>query len=62
MIAFNQEVETADVQDILAAEFGVTPTVITYGSKSTVRITTKYLIEDDLGSPVIQNPTDPYES
>ncbi len=47
VIAFNQEVETADVQDLLAAEFGVTPTVITYGSKSTVRVTTKYLIEDE---------------
>jgi len=47
VIAFNQEVETADVQDHLAAEFGEAPIVITYGSKSTVRVTTKYLIEDD---------------
>jgi SecD/SecF fusion protein len=47
VIAFNQEVETNEVQDHLELAFGVAPTVITYGSKSTVRITTKYLIEDD---------------
>jgi SecD/SecF fusion protein len=47
VIAFDQEVETTDVQDHLEAAFGVAPTVITYGSKSTVRVTTKYLIDDD---------------
>ena len=47
VIAFNQEVETFEVQDHLEAAFGVAPTVITYGSKSTVRVTTKYLIDDD---------------
>ena len=47
VIAFNQEVETTDVQDKLEAAFGVAPTVITYGTKSTVRVTTKYLIDDD---------------
>ncbi|NOR33155.1 MAG: protein translocase subunit SecDF, partial [Bacteroidales bacterium] len=47
VIAFNQEVETTEVQDHLETAFGVVPTVITYGSKSTVRITTKYLIDDD---------------
>jgi len=47
VIAFNQEVETMDVQDQLAASFGEAPTVITYGSKSTVRVTTKHLIDDD---------------
>ncbi|MCK5692099.1 MAG: protein translocase subunit SecF, partial [Bacteroidales bacterium] len=47
VIAFNQEVETAEVQDHLETAFGVAPTVITYGSKSTVRVTTKYLIDDD---------------
>jgi len=47
VIAFNQEVETAEVQDHLEGAFGVAPTVITYGTKSTVRITTKYLIDDD---------------
>jgi len=47
VIAFNQEVETTDIQDHLEAAFGVAPTVLTYGSKSTVRVTTKYLIDDD---------------
>ena len=45
VIVFNEEVETADVQDQLAAAFGVAPTVITYGSN--IRVTTKYLIDDD---------------
>ena len=47
VIAFNQEVETTEVQDNLTASFGVAPTVLTYGNKSTVRVTTKYLIDDD---------------
>jgi len=47
VITFNQEVETTDVQDRLEAAFGVAPTVITYGSKNNVRVTTKYLIDDD---------------
>lgn len=47
VIAFNQEVETAEVQNHLEAAFGETPTVITYGNKRTVRVTTKYLINDD---------------
>ncbi len=47
VIAFNQEVETAEIQSSLETAFGVTPTVITYGNKSTVRVTTKYLIDDD---------------
>ncbi len=47
VIAFNQDVETPEVQDHLAAVFGEAPTVITYGNKSTVRVTTKYLIDDD---------------
>ncbi len=47
VIAFNQEVETAEVQDHLTASFGEAPTVLTYGNKSTVRVTTKYLIDDD---------------
>ena len=47
VIAFNQEVETTEVQDQLAVAFGEAPMVITYGTKSTVRVTTKYLIDDD---------------
>ncbi len=47
VVAFKQEVQTQDVARDLEAAFGQAPTVITYGEKSTVRITTKYLIEDD---------------
>ena len=47
VIAFKQEVETSEVQSNLEAVFGEAPTVITYGAKSTVRVTTKYLIDDD---------------
>ncbi|MDX2430117.1 MAG: protein translocase subunit SecF, partial [Bacteroides sp.] len=47
VIAFPQEVETSEIQDELEEAFGLTPTVITYGNKSTVRVTTKYLIDDD---------------
>jgi SecD/SecF fusion protein len=47
VIAFNQEVETAEIQSNLEAAFGEAPTVITYGTKSTVRVTTSYLIDDD---------------
>jgi len=47
VITFNQDVETTEVQDKLTAEFGEAPTVITYGSRNAVRVTTKYLIDDD---------------
>jgi len=47
VISFKQDVETIDVQKNLAASFGEAPIVITYGTKNTVRITTKYLIDDD---------------
>jgi SecD/SecF fusion protein len=47
VINFNQDVETADVQDQLETAFGEAPTVITYGARNTVRVTTKHLIDDD---------------
>jgi SecD/SecF fusion protein len=47
VINFNQDVETEDVQGSLAEAFGEAPTVITYGAKSTVRVTTKHMIDDD---------------
>lgn len=47
VIAFNQEVKTEEIQDHLEVAFGETPSVLTYGNKSTVRVTTKYLIDDD---------------
>ena len=47
VITFKQDVETSEVQDNLTAAFGEAPTVITYGSRNAVRVTTKYLIDDD---------------
>jgi SecD/SecF fusion protein len=47
VIAFKQDVETQEVRDDLSAVFGETPTVITYGTKNMVRVTTKYLINDE---------------
>ncbi len=47
VIAFPQDVETTEIKDHLKVVFGEDPTVITYGNKSTVRVTTKYLIADD---------------
>jgi SecD/SecF fusion protein len=47
VVAFKHDVQTQDVARDLEAVFGEAPSVITYGEKSTVRITTKYMIEDD---------------
>ena len=47
VISFKQDVEVHNIQDDLAVAFGETPTVITFGTKNTVRITTSYLIDDD---------------
>jgi len=47
VIAFNQEVEIPEVTARLEEAFGEAPTVITYGNTSTVRVTTKHLIDDD---------------
>ena len=42
-----EEISTADVRTALASEFGEVPQVITFGEKNRVRVTTKYLIDDD---------------
>ncbi|MFZ5942035.1 MAG: protein translocase subunit SecDF [Bacteroidota bacterium] len=47
VVSFKHDVQTAEVRDLLDKAFGEMPTVITYGQKNTVRITTKYLIEND---------------
>ena len=47
VLEFKEEVPTATVRTALTAEFGEMPTVITFGEKSRVRVTTKYLIADD---------------
>jgi SecD/SecF fusion protein len=45
-VKFDQDVKVADVQKALAAEFGVSPEVKTFGSNNQVRITTKYKIDE----------------
>ncbi len=47
VISFQQDVETEEIRDYLAEAFGETPIVLTYGQKNTVRVTTKYLIDDE---------------
>jgi SecD/SecF fusion protein len=47
VITFKHDVQTSEIQDHLAAAFGEAPTVITYGSRNSVRVTTKHLIDDD---------------
>jgi SecD/SecF fusion protein len=47
VITFTQEVATPEVARSLGVAFGENPSVITYGTKNTVRVTTKYLINDD---------------
>lgn len=47
VVEFNQEVNTAEVREALRKQLGETPNVITYGGKDKVRITTKYMIEDE---------------
>ncbi|MFC2080433.1 protein translocase subunit SecD, partial [Bacteroidota bacterium] len=47
VIEFKEEVEVEDVRQMLTEAFGEAPTVITYGQKTTVRVTTKHLIQDD---------------
>lgn len=47
VIEFKQDVDVTQVRELLGEAFGETPTVITYGQKNSVRVTTKYLIQDD---------------
>jgi len=48
VIEFKEDVEVPQVREMLAEAFGgEMPTVITYGQKSAIRVTTKYMIDDD---------------
>jgi SecD/SecF fusion protein len=47
VVEFKQEVNTAKIRESIAKEIGETPSVITFGGKNKVRITTKYLISDE---------------
>ncbi len=47
IIKFDKPVETHNVADLLTAQFGETPKVITFGADDQVRITTRYKIDED---------------
>lgn len=47
VVRLDQNVEVADVQQALAAPFGIAPEVKTFGADNQIRITTTYKIEDD---------------
>jgi len=47
VIRFDQSVNTNDMRSSLETEFGQLPEVKTFGPSSQVKITTKYLIDDD---------------
>ncbi len=47
VIRFDQSVNTNDISNSLESEFGQLPEVKTFGPSSQVKITTKYLIDDD---------------
>ncbi len=47
VIEFKEDVDVIDIRERLTEGFGEMPTVITYGDKNAVRVTTKYMIDDD---------------
>ncbi|MBW6499320.1 MAG: protein translocase subunit SecDF [Bacteroidales bacterium] len=47
VVRFDQEVNTLDIRAALIDELGETPEVKTFGPNSQVKITTRYLIDDD---------------
>jgi SecD/SecF fusion protein len=47
VIEFKEDVDVTQVRELLTDGFGEMPTVITFGQKNAVRVTTKYLIEDE---------------
>jgi SecD/SecF fusion protein len=47
VIEFKQDVDIVDIRENLTDAFGEMPIVITYGQQNAVRVTTKYMIDDD---------------
>ncbi len=47
VVRFQEEVSTVDIASELREEFGQTPEVKTFGSSNQVKITTKYMIDDE---------------
>ncbi len=56
VVRFNQEVSTVDIASDLREVLGETPEVKTFGTSNQVKITTKYLIDDN--SPNVDNQVD----
>lgn len=47
VVEFKDEVEPTEIRSTLTEEFGEMPTVITFGQKNRVRVTTKFMIADE---------------
>lgn len=47
VVRFDKEVNTNDVRDKLSAQFGTSPEVKTFGSANQVKITTKFMIDEE---------------
>ncbi len=47
VIQFSHDVDPVEVRNVLSKEFGEMPGVITFGPKTTIRVTTKYMIQSD---------------
>ena len=47
VIQFTHDVNPVEVRSALSKEFGEMPGVITFGEKTTIRVTTKYMIQSD---------------
>lgn len=47
VLEFPNDVEVEEVRGILSEEFGQMPTVITFGEKNRVRVTTKFMIDEE---------------
>jgi len=47
LVEFEQDVDNAEIKKNLGAEFGTKPEVKTFGSNQQVKITTKYLIDEE---------------
>lgn len=47
VVRFDQDVKTNDVRELLSKQFGEAPEVKTFGGNNQVKITTKYIIEND---------------
>lgn len=47
VVRFDQDVNTSEIRNLLAVEFGEAPEVKTFGPNNQIKITTKYLIDEN---------------